>query len=141
MRNINHGVRALALALHQANATAYGTTSYMICSPERVRAVSRSYCSWSRSQKPSSWPKNRPSRMDVSAVIARLPCRIRLMRRTSTCSALASAYWLRLSSVRKSCRCSPGWIGGMSRSDMRIAVFLHLNNIIITRVTSFMKSS
>src|SRR5438309_2084597 len=56
-------------------------------------------------------PKKRPRRAAVSAVIARWPLTIRLMRPGGTRIARASALILIPSSFRSSSRMVPGWIG------------------------------
>jgi len=61
------------------------------------------------SQNRSEVPKNRPSRNAVSALIARLPRTISLIRRGGTLSPCASLYWESPSGLRKSSsRTSPG---------------------------------
>src|SRR5205823_2901485 len=55
----------------------------------------------------------RARRSAVSAVMARWPRTISLIRRGGTPVSLARRYWLRPSGARNSsCRISPGWIGG-----------------------------
>src|SRR5258706_8571023 len=58
-------------------------------------------------------PKYRARRNAVSAVTARLPRTISLIRRGGTPTSLASWYWLTSSGFRKSSRrTSPGVVGG-----------------------------
>src|SRR5208283_2882624 len=60
-------------------------------------------------KKPGVKPKYRVKRRSVSAVTARLPSTISLIRRGGTRNARASAVWLRLSGRRNSSsRISPG---------------------------------
>src|SRR5271166_5017257 len=73
------------------------------------------------SQNMSLSPKARDKRNAVSAVIARRPWTIALMRGSGTSSTLARRYWLipmgSMNSVRS---ISPGWVGMKSA----IALFL-----------------
>ena len=56
------------------------------------------------------------SRSAVSALIARLPCTISLMRLCGTLMSFATRYCVMPSGFRNSSRrISPGWIGGKSR--------------------------
>ena len=57
-------------------------------------ACLRSWLACIRSQNPSLRPKKRQRRRSVSAVIARLPLTMALMRLSGTSMAVANRYWL-----------------------------------------------
>jgi len=81
----------------------------------------RSWLACIRSQKPSLRPKKRLSRRSVSAVIARRPFTIALMRLSGTPIANARRYWLIPIGLRNSSsRTSPG---GTSRSSVVVNDF------------------
>jgi len=98
------------------------TTSRSRRSPSRSFSLSRSYRAWRFSQKRSDVPKYRASRNAVSALIARIPWTISLIRRGGTVMSFASRYCVSPSGSRNSSsRTSPGCIGaslveGITRS-------------------------
>src|SRR5580658_8882236 len=85
----------------------------------------RSWSACNLSQKPSLTPQYRERRKSVSAVTARFPSTISLMRRGGTASALASAVWLIPIGRRKSSISTSPGVGlcGSSTASMVVADF------------------
>src|SRR6478735_2572276 len=71
-------------------------------------------------------PRARDRRSAVSAVIARLPCTISLMRRAGTSIALAIRYCVMPIGSRNSVmRISPGWVGAKSAMSVSFLVVVN----------------